>query len=108
MVITDRYRADDLVILRATGGAMFISDSAEFLQRLPDQPSQLAHHAPAEGEHADHEDHALHHGHPGADLGEVVLHRDDDEGAHHRPEHGSQPPEHHHQHHFSRHGPVHV
>src|SRR5882672_11989880 len=33
-----------------------------FLQRLPDQPGELADHAAAEGEHADHEDHTLHHG----------------------------------------------
>src|SRR2546425_13338833 len=46
---------------------------AWLLQRLPDQPSQLADHSAPEAEHADHEDHALHDRHPGADLGEVVL-----------------------------------
>src|SRR5262245_5917093 len=75
------------------------------LQRLADQPAQLAHHPAAERQHADHEDHALRHRHPGAELGEIVFHRDDDERAHHRTEHRAQAAEQHHEDHFARHGP---
>src|SRR6185295_12399004 len=56
--------------------------SERFLQPV----AQLADHAAAECEHADDEDYALDDGDPGAQLREVGLQRDDDEGAGHRAE----------------------
>src|SRR5688572_10232678 len=53
------------------------------LQRLLQQPAQLADETAAEGQHAHHEDDALHDGDPGAELREVVLHRQHHERAHH-------------------------
>src|SRR5262245_27888272 len=75
------------------------------LQRLADHPGELADNAAAERHHADHEDHALRHGHPGAELREVVLHRDDDERPDDRPEHRAEAAEQHHQDNLARHGP---
>src|SRR5687768_4917879 len=51
---------------------MATSRMAFKLKRLPQKLRELADHAAAEREHADHEDDALHHGHPGAELREVV------------------------------------
>src|SRR5688500_12105578 len=78
------------------------------LERLLEVVRQLADHAAAEGQHADDENAALHDGDPGAELREVVLHRDDDERADHRSEDGAHAAEQRHQHHLARHGPVHI
>src|SRR5213079_153051 len=58
------------------------------LERLLQQPAQLA----------DDEDGALHDGQPGADLGQVVLERDHEEGADHRSEDRPHPAEQRHEH----------
>src|SRR5262245_4001206 len=54
---------------------------SSMLQLHPQQMGDLADNAAAEQEHAGDEDRALDHRHPFADLGEVVLHGDDNDGA---------------------------
>ena len=53
-----------------------------------------------ESQHADDEDDALHDDHPAAELGQVVLHGDEDGGTHYRAEHGPEASQQRHQHHF--------
>ncbi len=57
---------------------MQLWDALQFDAR---EPRNFADDAAAEQQDADHEDHALHHEHPLADGGEIVLHGDDDEDA---------------------------
>src|SRR5262245_60308918 len=73
------------------------------------QPTaELADDASAERQHADYEDHALRHCHPGAELCQVVLHRDDDERADDRSEHRAESSEEDHEDDLARHRPVDV
>src|SRR4051812_3321850 len=75
----------------------------------PGQPSlDLADDALAEGQHADDEDDALDHRDPRAELGQVGLHHDDDEGADDRAQHGAGAADQNHQDHLARHDPMHV
>src|SRR6187399_3229530 len=75
--------------LRSTAffGPLVVAEGEEHEEQLPEaeptleQRLQLAHDATAEREHADHEDDALRDRHPGAEVGQVVLHRQDHEGA---------------------------
>src|SRR6266498_3606699 len=61
-----------------------------FLEGLVDEAGDFADDAASEGQDADHEDGALDHGDPGAELGEVVLERDHDEGTDDGTEHGAE------------------
>jgi hypothetical protein len=78
------------------------------LQRPAEPGLDLADNAAAEGKHAGDEDHALHHRHPGAELGKLVLHRDDDERADGRAEDRAYAADQRHQHCLAAHRPVHV
>ena len=76
-----------------------LSTSDRPTNRLAD----LADDAAAEQQHAGDEDRALDHRHPFAELGEIVLHGDDDDRADHRPVERAHAAEQRHQHHLARH-----
>src|SRR5207237_10442133 len=71
--------------------------AAPRLERLAEQPAELADDAAAERQHADDEDAALDDRQPRAELSQVVLERDDEERASDRPEDGDHATEQRHQ-----------
>src|SRR5882672_199590 len=73
------------------------------LQRPLQHAREFAHHAAAKRQHANDENHALHDRDPGAELGQVVFHRDDDRGADDRAEDRAEAADQGHQDHFAGH-----
>lgn len=68
--------AGDLLVDARAG-----SRAGPCLQRRADPLGRDADETLAEGQYADHEDHAQDDREPGAESGQVILHRDDHQGA---------------------------
>src|SRR5271169_5993243 len=106
-----RLRASEIYSLRLArsgtgefGGLL----SRPYLAPRREVARNEADDATAEEQHAKHEDDALNDGDPGAELGQVMLHRRQKKGSDHRAEHGAEPADEGHQHDPARHRPLDV